>query len=483
MQRMVSVQCWTGAETKALRQAMRLSIRAFAGYLGIDARTVNKWEARHTTITLRPHTQALMDTALARASEEVRTRFSQTVSSAGQENHENAAQRAEVAHDAYTEPAPSADFRTPLPGNDGSDSLLTELSFDSAAEKAFPLLAVPNRGGQVAWEVPADPNDRERLTLAARHPRRVDAATVCALADILAATRHIEDQIGSAGVLSGVRSNTALARNLLSNARPPIRDRLGSLTGELHQYLGWLLAETGYIEQARAEFDAALALGVEFDDPNLISLALSFKGHLAWMMNDPHGVVALSCAARRDERVFVAQHAFNAHQEARGWAMAGEPREVDRALVLADKLAERAVARQADTPPNLYWYGSGFFTLQRGLTWHTLGDIRFAERAVTELANGLHELPEAERDSEWAAIFVVAAVEALTTAGEAERAVAQAHQAMAVCRATRSTRLAHALRHAHTQMRDTWPTDAAVRELGDEIHLLSGTSWVSGWPG
>ncbi|MGH3698097.1 MAG: hypothetical protein ACRDQY_01225 [Pseudonocardiaceae bacterium] len=51
---MVTVQCWTGAETKALRQAMRLSIRASAAYLGIDARSVNKWEARLGTITLRP---------------------------------------------------------------------------------------------------------------------------------------------------------------------------------------------------------------------------------------------------------------------------------------------------------------------------------------------------------------------------------------------------------------------------------------------
>ena len=64
---MTTVPRWTGAETKALRQAMRLSIRAFAAHLGVDARTVNKWEARGSTITLRPDTQALMDTALSRA--------------------------------------------------------------------------------------------------------------------------------------------------------------------------------------------------------------------------------------------------------------------------------------------------------------------------------------------------------------------------------------------------------------------------------
>ncbi len=82
---MVTVARWTGAETKALRQAMRLSIRAFAAHLGVDARTVNKWEARGNTITLLPDTQALLDTALSRAPEEVKTRFTQTVGNSEQE--------------------------------------------------------------------------------------------------------------------------------------------------------------------------------------------------------------------------------------------------------------------------------------------------------------------------------------------------------------------------------------------------------------
>ncbi|MGH3868682.1 MAG: hypothetical protein ACRDQ4_21695 [Pseudonocardiaceae bacterium] len=422
---MVTVERWTGAETKALRQAMRLSIRAFAAHLGVDARTVNKWEARGATITLLPDTQALMDTALSRAPDDVKTRFTQTLNSSGQQQPTNP----------------------------------TEREVNEALSRS--------------GAVPTDPQDRERVALATRHPRRVDAATVSALAVVLAATRRLEDQLGSAAVLPGIRDIRALVHSLLADARSPIRDRVGALAGELHQYLGWLLAETGHTDQARAELDAALALGVEIDDPDLTSLALSFKGHLAWMLDDSQEVIALSRAARHDGRVFVAQHAYNAYQEARGWAMAGEPAEVDRILGHADKLAERAVARQADTPPNLYWYGPAFFTLQRGLTWHTLGDARFAERAVAELTKGLHELPDTERDSEWAAIFTVAAAEALTTAGDAERAIEQARHALTVCCATRSTRLAHVLRRAHTQMRDTWPTHAAVRDLGDEMRSLS----------
>jgi tetratricopeptide (TPR) repeat protein/transcriptional regulator with XRE-family HTH domain len=95
---MATVARWTGAETKALRQAMRLSIRAFAAHLGVDARTVNKWEARRSTITLLPDTQALLDTALGRASEEVKTRFIQTVGNGEQEEGRNKTQHVEPVH-------------------------------------------------------------------------------------------------------------------------------------------------------------------------------------------------------------------------------------------------------------------------------------------------------------------------------------------------------------------------------------------------
>lgn len=319
-----------------------------------------------------------------------------------------------------------------------------------------------------------NPDDRERLALAADHPRRVDGATVSALADVLAATRRLEDSVGSAAVLPGVRRHLALARDLLADAPLPVRDRVGALTGELHQYLGWLLAETGHPQQASAELDAALALGVELDDPDLTSLALSYKGHLAWMHGDARGVIALSGAARRDQRVFVTQHAFNAYQQARGLAMAGDVAEMDRALGRAAELAETAVARQAEAPGGMYWYGAGFFTLQRGLTWHTLRDSRYAGRAAGELTSGLGQLPDAERDSEWVAIFTVAAAEAYADAGDPEWAVEEARRALGVCRATCSTRLAASLRTVHTRLREGWPTVAAVRELGDEVRLLGG---------
>jgi transcriptional regulator with XRE-family HTH domain len=102
---MATVQRWTGAETKALRQAMRLSIRAFAAHLGVDARLVNKWEARGNTITLRPDTQALMDTALNQAPDDAQTRFTRILDSTKQEQHTNQTQPLERAVPRTTIPA------------------------------------------------------------------------------------------------------------------------------------------------------------------------------------------------------------------------------------------------------------------------------------------------------------------------------------------------------------------------------------------
>ncbi|MDG4836947.1 helix-turn-helix transcriptional regulator [Micromonospora sp. WMMD967] len=70
-----TVQAWTGRETRALRQALRMSIRDFAEDLGVSERTVSKWEAGRDTVRPRPEMQAALDTALSRAAGEAAERF------------------------------------------------------------------------------------------------------------------------------------------------------------------------------------------------------------------------------------------------------------------------------------------------------------------------------------------------------------------------------------------------------------------------
>ncbi|MEU1758879.1 DUF5919 domain-containing protein, partial [Micromonospora sp. NPDC005686] len=72
---MTTVQKWTGRETRMLRHALRMSIRDFAEHLGVSERTVSKWEAGREAVQPRPEMQAALDTALARAGNEVHRRF------------------------------------------------------------------------------------------------------------------------------------------------------------------------------------------------------------------------------------------------------------------------------------------------------------------------------------------------------------------------------------------------------------------------
>ena len=69
------VRRWTGHESRALRQAMRLSVRDFSAKLGVATRTVTKWEAEGLRAHLRPDSHALLDTAYHHADDRVKTRF------------------------------------------------------------------------------------------------------------------------------------------------------------------------------------------------------------------------------------------------------------------------------------------------------------------------------------------------------------------------------------------------------------------------
>lgn len=72
---MGSLAHWTGYEAKALRQSLRLSVRAFAERLGVAVRTVTKWESLGADTTPRPFMQSILDTALSAADVEAQQRF------------------------------------------------------------------------------------------------------------------------------------------------------------------------------------------------------------------------------------------------------------------------------------------------------------------------------------------------------------------------------------------------------------------------
>ncbi|WP_376771257.1 helix-turn-helix domain-containing protein, partial [Rhizomonospora bruguierae] len=71
----LTVARWTGRETRALRAALRLSVRAFAEYLGVATSTVSGWENRAGAGPPSLATQAVRDQTLKLADTDVSARF------------------------------------------------------------------------------------------------------------------------------------------------------------------------------------------------------------------------------------------------------------------------------------------------------------------------------------------------------------------------------------------------------------------------
>ncbi|EEP73573.1 hypothetical protein MCAG_03900 [Micromonospora sp. ATCC 39149] len=59
---------WTGQETRALREALRMTVHDFARHLGVAPETVSGWEHRHTpTPPPTMATKAVLDETLTLA--------------------------------------------------------------------------------------------------------------------------------------------------------------------------------------------------------------------------------------------------------------------------------------------------------------------------------------------------------------------------------------------------------------------------------
>ena len=84
---MATIQKWTGREARALREALRMSIRDFAARLGVSERAVSKWEAGGAAMTPRPDSQAMLDTTLQTASADARARFDLLIATGTAESH------------------------------------------------------------------------------------------------------------------------------------------------------------------------------------------------------------------------------------------------------------------------------------------------------------------------------------------------------------------------------------------------------------
>lgn len=73
---------WTGVEARALREARRMSVRAYAAHLGVAVASVSKWEKRGALIRFRTDTLEILDRDLSCAPGDVRQRLAALLTAA-----------------------------------------------------------------------------------------------------------------------------------------------------------------------------------------------------------------------------------------------------------------------------------------------------------------------------------------------------------------------------------------------------------------
>jgi len=80
---------WTGRESRALREAKRMTIVEFASRLGISDRMISKWEFGGATVRPRPMNQAALDTFLLLSDYAEKARFAQLLDEANRQLYES----------------------------------------------------------------------------------------------------------------------------------------------------------------------------------------------------------------------------------------------------------------------------------------------------------------------------------------------------------------------------------------------------------
>ncbi|MGH3870349.1 MAG: helix-turn-helix domain-containing protein [Pseudonocardiaceae bacterium] len=367
---MTTVDRWTGREAKLLRQALRLSIRDFAAHLGVGARTVNKWEARQADITPLPYMQEVLDTALARASDEAKARFAATT-------------RVDVPEHETGRRSKPAVRGAILP-------VVVNPSVAVSADLWQMVTTITPGVGQAELDL-----DRlDRLIPrpdADEPPRQVGASDVDAIERASDALRRCDFAHGGglarAATIAQLRSVLRLRAALAS---PAIRVRLDIAAADLAMLAAWCSYDVEQHDQAQRLWMVALELCRHTDHPRAADLAVDIlldMAHQSLHLRRPDEalrLVGLGLVVENNSPAAVsdATRSYLASVQSWSYAVLGETTACERALGRAEQ--HFAAVDPGTALPWAAHVDMAEFTAQQGHTWYLLSATQpdAAARAV-----------------------------------------------------------------------------------------------------
>jgi len=366
----MTVGRWTGREAKLLRDALRLSVRAFAERLGIGTRTINKWEARQADITPRPYMQEVLDTTLGRASDEAKARFA-------------AATRDDAPEHEIAQPS-----RPSVRG-----AMLPILLNGRLVFVPFDPDTVTSRGiGALLDEVAASgaAGDLQRLASAARRPSRVDVAAVEQLELVTQTHRALYHDLSSAELVAAVTGHLQVSILLLGGAQGlPLRRRLGAIAVETAGHAAWLFHDLGDRHSAAHYYAVADTATRDAGDPALAAYVLGFRSLVIGSEGQAREALAFARdAVETAERSATATvRAWLAGVQAQALASVGDPTACCDALRRAE--TSLGQARWEDDPRWMYEFDHTRLLALTGGCYARLGNVTAAERTLREALEAL----------------------------------------------------------------------------------------------
>jgi transcriptional regulator with XRE-family HTH domain/tetratricopeptide (TPR) repeat protein len=448
---MAAVQRWTGAETAALRHAMRQTVRGFAERLGVEPGTVAKWERRGASITLLPNTQAMLDTALAQASEEVRERFHASVRQP--DRHLEDPQR--LASELCELRRLSQELGRRISG-EGERSQLMDISARQSALLAYMSVHPSRYTDAEHWQSMVAPHLASAADGGTVHDEIVNWTE-----GRLPQLWRLDDLVGGKDCLEPAVADLRLVFRLISRGRYQERMeyRLLRMAGELCRFSGWAAFDAGRHAAAERYWRAGLRASAQVDDTETGAYILSQMAMQRTYAGDGRAAIVLLESAR--ERVgtntSMTVLAMLDTWLARAHAVAGEYGQARQVLARADTLWERRAPE--DDPPFIYWMRRPSLTIEAGMALVATGE---AETAARLLGEGMTERTRAYgRDT---ALGLAAIANARYAHGDLDGALDTANDAVELVADVTSTRVLDELDSFAKKLPATEPAAVELRE-------------------
>jgi tetratricopeptide (TPR) repeat protein len=336
------VERWTGAEAHALRQALRLSVRAFAGHLGVASRTVAKWDAARSNVTLRMDTQAILDSALSLAPEEAQSRFAAIVASQEPATGQGVEEDSDVRRREFLGGALA------ILGSYPSNHILGQ---------------VPHASGH-----------------------RVGQTDIEAVREMTSIFSQMDQRRGGGHATTAVRQYLAsdVSGYLFGKFKSEqSRREMHAAAGELSYLAGWMAFDNANYADSDHLFDVAMALAAEGEDPSLEGHILRAMAHKALDLGQFRRGLDLAESSVAGQRFALAssrERALTGVVRARALASNDQGRDAAAALLAAEKHLDRAENNTEEEPGRVFFFGEASLAHETANALQRMGDVQGAIR-------------------------------------------------------------------------------------------------------